>query len=87
YSERVVTLPPGAIRIPVPADVEALRLDDPLRAAEWRLDLRRELGARMAAGAAVIGFARDGHYLVIPAAASTAPPAAAQTPAEKQETP
>lgn len=87
YRERVVTLPPDAIRIPVPADVEALRLDDPLRAAEWRLDLRRELGARMAAGAAVIGFARDGHYLVVPAAASIAPPAAAQTPAEKQETP
>lgn len=90
HREQAVPPPPEAIRIPVPADVETLRLDDPLRAAGWRLDLRRELGARMTAGASVIGFARDGHYLVVPAAASAAsaaPPGTAPTPAEKQETP
>lgn len=82
-----VASPPGTIRIPVPADIEALRIDDPLRAAEWRLDLRRELGARMAAGAAVIGFDRDGHYLVVPATPPAPAAAPAPTPAEKQETP
>lgn len=82
--------PPGAIRVPVPVDIEALRLDDPLRAAGWRLDLRRELGGRMAAGGRVLGFERDGHYLVAPQTASSTAPRAtqrtAQTPAEKQET-
>lgn len=83
-------VPPGAIRIPVPVDIETLRLDDPLRAAGWRLDLRRELGGRMAAGDRVLGFERDGHYLVVPHTATSAAPRTTQrtvqTLAEKPET-
>ena len=52
------------VRVPVPADIEALRLEDPVRAAEWRLELRHELGHRMRAGARILGFDRDGHYLI-----------------------
>lgn len=52
------------IRVRVPADIEAMRLEDPERAAAWRLELRRELGGRMRAGARVVSFEREGHYLV-----------------------
>jgi hypothetical protein len=33
----------------------------------WRLRLREELGAQLANGGAVVGFTRDGDYLVRPA--------------------
>jgi len=55
---------PSVVRVPVPVDIEAMRLDDPARAAAWRLELRRELGGRMRAGARVLGFDRSGCYLV-----------------------
>lgn len=59
------------VRIRVPADIESMRLEDPVRAARWRLELRRELGGRMKAGARVVGFDREGHYLVEAAASHT----------------
>lgn len=52
------------VRVRVPGDIEAMRLEDPVRAAAWRLELRRELGDRMRAGARIVGFERDGHYLI-----------------------
>ncbi|WP_052226635.1 hypothetical protein [Microbacterium mangrovi] len=55
------------IPVAVPADIEALRLADPVAAAGWRSRIRRELGDRLAAGARVRGFDRDGHYLIAPA--------------------
>lgn len=70
----VAVIPDTAIRIPLPPDIEAMRLHDPVCAAAWRLELRRELGERMAVGARVLGFDRDGHYLV-----ETAEPVARET--------
>ncbi|MEV0680602.1 GNAT family N-acetyltransferase [Actinosynnema sp. NPDC050436] len=48
----------------VPADIESLRAGDPEQAARWRLRVREELGTRMDAGAKVLGFTRDGRYVV-----------------------
>ncbi|MDP5226287.1 MULTISPECIES: GNAT family N-acetyltransferase [Arthrobacter] len=58
--------PTTAHRVAVPEDIEAMRLQDPVRAAAWRLELRRELVGRMADGARVAGFDRAGHYLLEP---------------------
>ena len=43
-----------------PEDVVRLRRTDPADAARWRRQVREELGGRMAAGATVVGFTRDG---------------------------
>jgi predicted GNAT superfamily acetyltransferase len=45
----------------VPADIEALRQDDPGLARAWRESLRRVLGPAMASEWAVTGFSRDGY--------------------------
>ncbi|CCH33984.1 GNAT family N-acetyltransferase [Actinosynnema sp. NPDC047251] len=54
----------GSVTVRVPADIESLRATDPDQAAEWRLRVRDELGSRMRAGAKVLGFARDGSYVI-----------------------
>ena len=51
-------------RVPTPDDVVVLRRTDPGAARRWRLRIREELGGRMAHGGAVVGFTRDGDYLV-----------------------
>lgn len=58
--------PAGAttIEIPTPDDIVVLRRTDPGHALEWRHRLRSELGDRLAAGAVVTGFTRDGDYLL-----------------------
>jgi predicted GNAT superfamily acetyltransferase len=48
----------------VPADIEAMRLSDPVRAAAWRTALRDVLSPLMAGGARVTGFDRSGWYVV-----------------------
>ncbi len=48
----------------VPADIEAMRLSDPARAAAWRTALRDVLSPLMAGGARVTGFDRSGWYVV-----------------------
>ncbi|MEZ0114452.1 putative GNAT superfamily acetyltransferase [Catenulispora sp. EB89] len=48
----------------IPADAEALRVSDPGPAAQWRTALRDVLSTLMANGGRVIGFTRDGFYLV-----------------------
>jgi len=48
----------------VPRDIEALRLVDPGLAREWRRALRDTLGSAMARGWRVVGFDRDGWYIV-----------------------
>jgi predicted GNAT superfamily acetyltransferase len=48
----------------VPADIEAMRLSDPARAAEWRTALRDVLAPLLAGGARVTGFDRGGWYAV-----------------------
>jgi predicted GNAT superfamily acetyltransferase len=58
--------PEGAARLAVgtPADIAALRLDDPPLALGWRHAQRTALGGALAAGYRVTGFARSGHYLL-----------------------
>jgi predicted GNAT superfamily acetyltransferase len=47
----------GTVRVPVPADIEALRRDEPELARRWRHAVREVLGGLMAGGARVVGFA------------------------------
>jgi predicted GNAT superfamily acetyltransferase len=58
--------PAGAPRqlVQVPADVEALRRQDPEVAAAWADALRATLGRRLAAGWRVGGCTRDGWYVL-----------------------
>ena len=48
----------------VPADIEAMRLSDPARAAAWRTALRDVLSPLVASGSRVTGFDRSGWYVV-----------------------
>ena len=48
----------------VPADIEAMRLSDPVLAAAWRAGVRDVLSPLMAAGGRVTGFDRSGWYVV-----------------------
>lgn len=54
----------GTVLVGVPADIEAMRLEEPRAAADWRIALRESLGALMAEGARVRGFDRAGWYIV-----------------------
>jgi predicted GNAT superfamily acetyltransferase len=54
----------ATIRVATPEDIVVLRRTDPAAAGEWRHRVRRELGDRLAAGAEVVGFTRDGQYLL-----------------------
>jgi predicted GNAT superfamily acetyltransferase len=57
---------PGARRfvVGVPADIEAMRLAVPARAAAWRTALRDVLAPLLAGGGRVTGFDRSGWYVV-----------------------
>ena len=57
---------PSATRVEVatPDDIVVLRRTDPAAADDWRLRLRTELGDRLAAGARVVDFTRDGNYVL-----------------------
>ena len=59
-------LSPGSrfIRVPVPENIEDLRLAEPEQARRLRYELRHSLGELLKSGAKVVGFERDGHYLV-----------------------
>jgi predicted GNAT superfamily acetyltransferase len=52
------------VLVAVPTDVERLRTSDPGQAREWRAAVREVLGGLLADGARVIGFDRDGWYVV-----------------------
>lgn len=60
-------VPPGSVTVPTPEDIVVLRRTDPTEATSWRLRLREELGGQLAAGGRVVGFTRDGEYVVLPA--------------------
>jgi predicted GNAT superfamily acetyltransferase len=49
--------------VPVPPDIERLRVTDPDAAHEWRLRVRESLGQYLAAGAGV-GYDREQGYLI-----------------------
>ncbi|MGN7977231.1 GNAT family N-acetyltransferase [Microbacterium sp. 22195] len=54
----------ATVLVAVPADIEAMRAEDPARSAAWRLAIRRTLGALLADGAVVRGFDRTGWYIL-----------------------
>ena len=54
----------GVVDVATPDNIVILRRTDPRAADEWRLRLRRELGERLANGARVVGFTREGCYQV-----------------------
>ena len=54
----------GSLLVGVPADIEAMRLSDPARAAAWRTALRDVLSPLLDGGARVTGFDRAGWYVV-----------------------
>jgi predicted GNAT superfamily acetyltransferase len=58
------TDPGGVALVRVPADVEELRRTAPALAAAWRGALRSALAPLMDKGARVVGFDRDGWYVV-----------------------
>ncbi len=53
------------IEVDTPEDIVKLRRTDPNAAMEWRHRVRAELGRRLDAGARVVGFTREGAYLVV----------------------
>jgi predicted GNAT superfamily acetyltransferase len=55
---------PHNLAVPTPEDIVGLRQTDPAAAAGWRKRVRTELGDRLNAGGRVVGFTRDGDYLV-----------------------
>ena len=57
----------GSVRVAVPEDIEALRLQDPDKASEWRLRVREQLAPLLAAGGRIVDFDRVAGYLVEPA--------------------
>lgn len=48
----------------VPHDVERLRVTDPAAARSWRSAVREVLGGLLDSGGRVVGFTRDGSYVV-----------------------
>jgi len=54
----------AVVEVAVPDDIEAIRRDDPGEALRWRMAVRASLGGLLAAGGRVVGFTRDGRYLV-----------------------
>lgn len=77
----VAPAPPGVPwLVAVPPDVEGLRARDPALAAEWRMAVRTALGGALSAGAQVLGFAREGWYVVDGAAPRRAPEAGRTAP-------
>lgn len=59
--------PRGTTAVPTPDDIVVLRRTDPNEASRWRLRVREELGGGLAQGARVVGFTRNGEYLLAPA--------------------
>jgi predicted GNAT superfamily acetyltransferase len=53
-----------SIHVETPVDIVFLRRTDPSEALEWRRRVRKELGERIDAGAAVTGFTRAGQYVL-----------------------
>jgi len=52
--------------ISTPEDIVALRRTDPAAVARWRSENRAALTAALAAGDPIVGFTRDGEYVVGP---------------------
>jgi predicted GNAT superfamily acetyltransferase len=57
---------PQTQQVATPEDVVVLRRTNPGEAVRWRLQVREQLGGHLAAGGEVVGFTRDGYYLLVP---------------------
>jgi len=53
-----------ALLVPTPSDIVALRRDDPAAVAAWRFDTREALSTALDRGQRVVGFTRDGAYVI-----------------------
>ena len=53
-----------AILVPTPADIVELRRTDPQAVAVWRSETRDALAGALADGRRVVGFTRDGAYVI-----------------------
>lgn len=58
------TAPSGSSLVATPEDIVVLRRTDRQAAVAWRRRVRQELSTPMADGASVVGFTRDGQYVV-----------------------
>jgi len=56
--------PAGALLVPTPADVVALRRTDPGAVARWRADTRLALTTALDDGRPIVGFTADGKYVI-----------------------
>lgn len=63
-SPSAVEVAAATVLVGLPDDIETLRRERPEVARAWRLAVRRALGGLMLAGASVVGFDRDGGYVV-----------------------
>jgi len=63
-SVQTVAWTSGPALVPVPADIERIRLETPDLAQSWRSSVREVLAGAMARGAEITGFDRDRGYLI-----------------------
>lgn len=54
----------SAERVSTPEDIVALRRTDPVAVRRWREATRESLSTALAAGRPIVGFTRDGDYLI-----------------------
>lgn len=54
----------GALLVPTPTDVVALRRSDPAAVTRWRRDVRAALTDAFDHGRHVVGFTREGNYVI-----------------------
>lgn len=63
------SLPPGAVEVPIPAEIEAVERESVQEALSWRASTRRALVDLMSSGHGVVGFvpgAEQSKYIVAP---------------------
>jgi predicted GNAT superfamily acetyltransferase len=60
------SLPDGVTLIPTPPDIVELRRSDPHSVASWRRTTRLALTTALDAGRRIVGFTRDGDYVIGP---------------------
>lgn len=68
------TLPPGAVKVPIPADIEAVERASVEEALDWRMSTRRAFTHLLSSGHEVVGFVRGAEqskYVVAPVAQDT----------------
>lgn len=57
--------------VPTPEDIVLLRRTDAVAVTRWRTETREALGGALERGERIVGFTRDGEYVVVPAGRST----------------